>query len=143
MLTSVSVRDLALAALVITWPWIGLFGHEPWKSDEAYTFGLVYSFLQGQDPVAPMLAGSYFMEKPPLVYWVATAAARVLGGVISLPDATRTVAPRFMYITLGFLAGTCGILFGRKRAWLAEWREIWHAARPGDTSEALYLYRRR
>ena len=112
-------RDIALAALVLMWPWIGLFGHEPWKADEAYSFGLVYSFLEGRDLLAPLLAGSYFMEKPPLVYWMATAFARALGGIMPLPDAARLVAPLFMYVTLGFLAATGGVLFGRERAWSA------------------------
>ena len=34
-----------------------LVGHDPWKPDEAYSFGLVLDQLERGDWVVPMLAG--------------------------------------------------------------------------------------
>ena len=49
-------------ALAAAWILPGLLGHDPWKPDEGYTFGLVYSLLNGGDWIVPMLAGEAFME---------------------------------------------------------------------------------
>ena len=46
---------LAVAVLVaLLLP--GIVGHDPWKPDEAYTFGLVFDILQSHQWVVPMLA---------------------------------------------------------------------------------------
>ena len=45
------------------WVFTGLIGHDPWKPDEAYSFGLIYSMLQGEHWLVPTLAGDPFMEK--------------------------------------------------------------------------------
>src|SRR5438309_5020008 len=56
----------ALAALIVTYLLPGVVGHDPWKQDEAYTFGIVLHMLESGDWVVPTLAGQPFMEKPPL-----------------------------------------------------------------------------
>src|SRR5258708_18347129 len=38
ILTAVSGRRLALYCLISAWMLFGLFGRDPWKPDEAYTF---------------------------------------------------------------------------------------------------------
>ena len=107
-----------MLALLAAWPWIGLFGHEPWKADEAYTFGLIYSYVEGKDWLVPVLADSYFLEKPPIFFWAGAASARLFGGLLPLPEAARLVVPLFLYVTLGSLMATGAILLGRARAWL-------------------------
>jgi len=42
----------------------GLVGHDPWKPNEAYSFGIIYNVWGGGDWVVPILAGEPFMEKP-------------------------------------------------------------------------------
>jgi 4-amino-4-deoxy-L-arabinose transferase-like glycosyltransferase len=66
-----------------------LVGHDPWKPDEAYTFGLVLDQLERGDWVVPMLAGEPFLEKPPLFFIVASGFARLFDGVLPLHDAAR------------------------------------------------------
>ena len=57
---------VALAAgLCAAWILPGLIGHDPWKPDEAYTFGLVYHVLQGGGWIVPMLAGIRRMRRLP------------------------------------------------------------------------------
>ena len=50
--------------LAAAWILPGLIGHDPWKPDEAYTFGLIYNALNGGDWVVPMLAHEAFMIFP-------------------------------------------------------------------------------
>ena len=65
MTTENVFRALVLAAVIAAWIAAGLFRHDPWKPDEADTFGLVYHILQTDDWLVPTLAGQPFMEKPP------------------------------------------------------------------------------
>ena len=52
-----SPTPLALVwLLAAAWILPGLLGHDPWKPDEAYTFGLIYSALKNGDWLVPMLA---------------------------------------------------------------------------------------
>jgi 4-amino-4-deoxy-L-arabinose transferase-like glycosyltransferase len=55
-----------------------LVGHDPWKPDEAYTFGLVRHMLETGDWVTPALADEPFIEKPPLFSLTAALFATVL-----------------------------------------------------------------
>lgn len=113
------VRFGALILLVGLWPWIGLFGREPWKSDEAYTFGLVWSMVQGKGVVIPLLGGEPFLEKPPLFYWVAAACTRLFGTAWPPHEAARLAIPLFLYATFGFFAATSRVLHGGKRGFIA------------------------
>jgi 4-amino-4-deoxy-L-arabinose transferase-like glycosyltransferase len=55
--------------LIGTFVFAGLTGHDPWKADEAYVFGVIQHRVQSSDWMVPPLAGEPFMEKPPLFYW--------------------------------------------------------------------------
>jgi 4-amino-4-deoxy-L-arabinose transferase-like glycosyltransferase len=105
--------------LAAAWILPGLVGHDPWKPDEAYTFGLVYSLLKGGDWVVPTLAFEPFMEKPPLYYLSAAAVASLFGKVLPLHDAARVTSGFYMAITLAFMAGCARELYGKDRGWLA------------------------
>jgi 4-amino-4-deoxy-L-arabinose transferase-like glycosyltransferase len=39
----------------------GLVGHDPWKPNEAYSFGIIYNVWGGGDWVVPILAGEPFI----------------------------------------------------------------------------------
>ncbi|HET9762635.1 MAG TPA: glycosyltransferase family 39 protein [Casimicrobiaceae bacterium] len=113
------LRVGAIVALLALWPWLGLFGREPWKPDEAYTFGLVWSMLQGKGLVVPLLAGEPFLEKPPLFYWVAAGLAQAFRGVLPVHEGARLAIPLFTYVALGCLTATARELYGNKRCVLA------------------------
>ncbi|MBI3392095.1 MAG: glycosyltransferase family 39 protein [Nitrospirae bacterium] len=85
----------------------GLTGHDPWKPDEAYSFGIVNHIFKSGDWVVPMLAGEPFMEKPPLYYVIAALFARAFSPWLPLHDAARLATGFFMASTLIFsgLAG--------------------------------------
>ena len=97
-------RYLLLALLCLAWILPGLIGHDPWKSDEAYTFGVVYDMLQGGSWLVPTLAGEPFLDEPPLYYLTAALTALVASPVLPLHDGARLATGLFMALTLLFCA---------------------------------------
>ncbi len=47
----------------------GLVGHDPWKQDETYIFGIVHHAVQTGEWVIPMMAGEPFMENRHFSTW--------------------------------------------------------------------------
>lgn len=86
------------------WVALGLFGHDPWKPDEAYTFGLVYHIVQTGEWVVPTLGGEPFMEKPPLFFATAALFAKLFGWLLPLHDAARLASGFYVGLTLLFVA---------------------------------------
>jgi 4-amino-4-deoxy-L-arabinose transferase-like glycosyltransferase len=104
--------------LCLAWMIPGLIGHDPWKPDEAYSFGLVYHILKSGDWVVPTLAGEPFMEKPPLFYITAALFARAFGWILPLHDAARLAAGFYMALTFGAIGLTARELHGRGHGWV-------------------------
>jgi 4-amino-4-deoxy-L-arabinose transferase-like glycosyltransferase len=100
----ISQRALLAALLCAAWILPGLIGHDPWKPDEAHTFGVVYEILRGGSWVVPMLAGEPFIEKPPLFYLTAAAMAKLFSFALPLHDAARLATGLWMAVTFGFIA---------------------------------------
>jgi len=96
----------------------GVFGRFPWKADEPYSFGMVWSMLQGDDWVVPQIAGQPFIEKPPLVYWLGALSARLVPWVPAHESSRLAV---LLLVTLGVVAlYRCAI---RLYAEAIRWRE--------------------
>ena len=104
---------LLVIVIITVFLFAGTVGHDPWKADEAYVFGMIHSMLDSGDWVVPMLGGESFMEKPPLYYWVATVFARLLSGWMAAPDAARLTSSFFMLVTCGALWLTARHWWGR------------------------------
>lgn len=103
--------------LCLAWIGPGLFGHDPWKADEPYTFGLIYHILQSGDWVVPTLAGEPFLEKPPLFFITAAGFAKLFSPLLPLHDAARLAGGFYSLLALFFtgLAGRELIGKGRGR----------------------------
>jgi 4-amino-4-deoxy-L-arabinose transferase-like glycosyltransferase len=106
-------------AIGLTWTVLGLAGHDPWKPDEAYTFGLIYQILQGGSWIVPTLAGEPFVERPPLFILAAALFARLFSFVLPAHDGARLAAGFFIVVMFAFTAATSRILHGRGRGWVA------------------------
>lgn len=104
---------ITLLVLLFTLP--GLIGHDPWKQDEAYVFGIVWHMVQSNDYIVPVLANEPFMEKPPLYYYVAALSLHTFSRWLPPHDAARLATGFFMLVTL-LCIGLAG-------------RELWDAAR--------------
>src|SRR4051794_32201312 len=88
--------------LMGAWIAFGLIGHEPWKPDEAYTFGLVWHILERGEWLVPTLGGVPFMEKPPLFFWTAAVFAKAFAWALPVHDAARLAAGFYVALTLWF-----------------------------------------
>ena len=107
--------------LAICFAWIvpGLVGHDPWKPDEAYTFGAVYHMIEGDHWLVPMLAGEPFLEHPPLFLWIAAVFARLFAFALPLHDGARLATGAFLALAFAFTAAAGRELNGRNRGWVA------------------------
>lgn len=108
-----------LGLLCLVWLGTGLIGHDPWKPDDAYSFGLIYSILQGGHWLVPTLAGEPFMSNPPLYYWTAAIFANVFSPLLSLHDGARLASGFYSSLTLLFLGLAGRKLYGENRGWAA------------------------
>lgn len=105
--------------LVLAWLLPGLIGHDPWKPDEAYTFGVVYHFLLGGDFIVPTLAGEPFLENPPLYYLTAALFAKIFSPLLPLHDAARLASGFYLTLTLLFVGLAGRELSGKNQGWVA------------------------
>lgn len=112
-------KALMLGLLCLTWLGTGLIGHDPWKPDDAYSFGIVYSMLQSANWLIPTLAGEPAMANPPLYYWTGAAFAKLFSGVLPLHDAARLASGFYSALMLLFLGLAGRKLYGENRGWAA------------------------
>jgi 4-amino-4-deoxy-L-arabinose transferase-like glycosyltransferase len=97
----------------------GLVGHDPWKPNEAYSFGIIYHIWNGGDWVVPILAGEPFMEKPPLFYISAAYTAALFSSWLPLHDAARLTSGLFVAATLVFVGLSARATWGEGRGLVA------------------------
>lgn len=97
----------------------GLIGHDPWKQDELYGFGIVHDMLTTGDWVVPSDAGEPFLEKPPLFYWVAAVLAKLLHPWLPLHDGARLATGLFMALSTAAIAYAARGWWGKERGRLA------------------------
>ena len=105
--------------LCLAWILPGLIGHDPWKPDEAYSFGLVYHILQGGDWVVPALADEPFMEKPPLYYLSGALFARIFSPVLPLYEGAMLTSRFYMALTFLFIGLSGRELYGKESGLIA------------------------
>lgn len=110
----ISHRTVLVALFCLAWILPGLIGHDPWKPDEAYTFGVVYDMLKGGSWVVPTLAGEPFLDKPPLAYLAAAASAQLFSFALPLHDAARLATGFWIALTFAFTAVVGRELYGTR-----------------------------
>jgi len=110
-------KALLLLALCAIWVLTGLVGHDPWKPDELYGFGIVHHIIVSGEWLVPTLAGQPWLEKPPLYYWTAAAFAQTLSPWMPLHDGARLATGFYTALTLLFAGLTGRELFGNNRGW--------------------------
>jgi 4-amino-4-deoxy-L-arabinose transferase-like glycosyltransferase len=114
-----SQRNQLVVLLCAAWLLPGLIGHDPWKPDEAYTFGVVYELLKGGSWLVPTLAGEPFLDKPPLFHITAALCALLFSFVLPLHDAARLVTGLWMAATFYFTAKAARELHGERSGAIA------------------------
>ncbi|WGS50979.1 glycosyl transferase [Paraburkholderia sp. D15] len=98
------LRWFVALAILCAWLLPGILGHEPWKQDETYTFGIIQHMLDTGDLVVPTNAGQPFVEKPPIYDWVAAGLAWMFGRYLPLHDAARLASALFAALTVYYTA---------------------------------------
>src|ERR1700688_2024755 len=84
-----AVKQAGLVLLCVAWIGLGLFGHDPWKPDDATSFGVTLEMLRHGDGIVPHLAGGALPDRPPLFYEFSAATATLFGGLMPAHDAAR------------------------------------------------------
>jgi hypothetical protein len=115
----IALRPLLIAILGLAWLLPGLIGHDPWKPDEAYTFGVVYEILQGGSWVIPQIAGEPFIDKPPLFHLISAASALLFSPFLALHDGARLAAGLWIGIALLSIAFASRELHGPRHGLVA------------------------
>src|ERR1700683_1408976 len=89
---------LVILALAPLWL-LGMFDRGLWTPDEPREADISWRMSQQSDRTLPQLAGTPFLEKPPLSYWMSGDALRLFG---DSPAAAR--APNILYAATTALA---------------------------------------
>jgi 4-amino-4-deoxy-L-arabinose transferase-like glycosyltransferase len=111
-------KQAGLVLLCVAWIGLGLFGHDPWKPDDATSFGVTLEMLRHGDWIVPHLAGVPLPDRPPLFYALAAATATVFGGIMPAHDAARIAIAVCLALTLWLLGLAGKELYGRDFRWL-------------------------
>ncbi|MFM9434073.1 4-amino-4-deoxy-L-arabinose transferase-like glycosyltransferase [Janthinobacterium sp. CG_23.3] len=74
----------ALFALGLLYILPGLIGREPWKNDDAASFGVMWTMAQGglQDWLWPNIAGLPAPEEGPLTFWLGALCIKLFGWLV-------------------------------------------------------------
>ena len=106
-------RKLGLLLLLcLAWLIPGLVGHEPWKTGDAITFGIVQHILQTGEWLVPTLAGEPALNFAPLYYWTAAVFAHALSWALPVHDAARLASGFYMALTLLAIGLAAREMFG-------------------------------
>lgn len=108
---------LCVWALVLSYFVAGVFGRFPWKADEPYSFGIAWEMVEDHQWLIPQVADQPFVEKPPLVYWVAAAFIKAIPAVAA-HESARLAVLLFIAIAAAALYATAKHLFQEAQPWL-------------------------
>jgi 4-amino-4-deoxy-L-arabinose transferase-like glycosyltransferase len=107
------IRGWSLALICLIYIGAGLTDHDPWKAIDAVNFGVVFSMLEDHRAwIVPHLAGSPWLESPPLYHWSAALVARATEWLLPLPDAVRLTSGLFAAMFFIAMAGAGRALHG-------------------------------
>lgn len=116
-ITPAKARFLFILCLI--WLVTGLIGHDPWKPDEASSFGITYHILQSGEWLVPSLAGEPWLDKPPFFYMVSAVFAKAFAFILPLHDGARLASGFFVLLTLIFTGLAGRNMFGKDMGWAA------------------------
>ncbi len=112
-------KQAGLFLLAFAWIALGLTGHDPWKFDDATTFGIAWEMTQDGDYVVPHLAGEVYLRNPPLVPALAAVTQQLLSPPLEPYNAARIAAGGALALILLFAALATGELAGPTYRWPA------------------------
>lgn len=116
---STPIKTALFIIICVAWILPGLFGHDPWKPDEALAFGVVRSMLEEGRWFLPTIAGAPSYDYPPLYYWMAALLAKLASPLLPLHDGARLATGVFMSLTLYYTHKTARRLLDERAGRIA------------------------
>lgn len=97
----------ALFALCLLYILPGLFGRDPWKTEDAVGFGIMWTMAQGglEDWLWPHIVGLPAAEKGPLAFWIGAICIKLFGWLLDEHLAARIATVGF------FLLGSVSVWY--------------------------------
>ncbi len=114
-----AVKTFLFFAVCIAWLIPGLFGHDPWKYEEAVSLGVIQEMVWHGHWLSPQIAGEAYTARPPFFYWLGAALVRLLIGWMAPHDAARIASGLCMVMTFYAISSASKALFGSRHARLA------------------------
>lgn len=110
-----SLPRWGLYALCLLYILPGLIGRDPWKSDDAVSFGVMWTMANGglQDWLWPHVVGLQVTGDGPLAYWTGAICIKLFGWLLGEPMAARLSAMLFFLIGASSVWG-CTYVLGRR-----------------------------
>jgi 4-amino-4-deoxy-L-arabinose transferase-like glycosyltransferase len=105
----------ALTILLVLYIFTGLIGHDPWRTDDAITIGIVHDIVTNGHWLNTSLAGRPYADAP-LYYWIAAACAHLFAWLLPLHDATRLASGISTLLALSFILLAARELHGKAHA---------------------------
>lgn len=89
-----------LFALTLLYILPGMFGRDPWKNEDASSFGIMWSMAHGglADWLAPHVAGLPMPQEGPLAFWIGALCIKLFGSLIGDVQASRIAAIAFFLL---------------------------------------------
>ena len=94
---------------------VGLFGRDPWKTEDAAGFGAMWTLAQGNwyDWLAPHIQGRSDILSGPLPYWVGGLFIKMFGELLGAPGAAALYTASCFFLTCAAIWHACYLL-GRR-----------------------------
>lgn len=102
-----------VVVLAAAWLLLGVFPHDPWKPDEAYTFGIVWRMLAHGQWLVPNIGGQPFGELPALFHWSAALFAKLFSFALPVHDAARLASVAWVALALWGLGLSAREIYGK------------------------------
>ncbi len=113
---SLPPTTLFLCALALAYALPGLFGHDPWKPEDAIGAGIVVQMLSHGQWLLPHLAGGLYVDDGPFYYWIAALCAKLASFALGMDDGARLASAAFVIAMLMLLRAAARELYGRAQA---------------------------
>ena len=111
-------KQFGLVLLCGVWVLLGLTGHDPWKTEDAVTFGLAVDVAHRGDIVRPLLVGEPRLDHGPLVPALAALTQKLLSPPLAPHDAARLAAGILLALMLLMTALATHELNGPAFQWM-------------------------
>ena len=103
----------SLSVLLLLYLFVGLIGHDPWKTDDAVSIGVAFDMFKSGHWFIPHLAGEPYPDAP-LYYWIAAGFCSALSWLLPAHEAARLASGLCALLSMGFILQAARELYGKE-----------------------------